>query len=205
MESVGIIGTGRMGRALAASLARAGCAVFLGSRDAPRAQQAAGEIGLAGVTAGSNEEAAGAGGIVILATPFRATGDLIHELGERLAGKVVVDITNPLGSAPPGISGAELHAPLLPDDATLVAAWKTNFWSLFDHPDKFGQPLDVLLCGEDHPSKQRVARLIEATGFRPVDCGGMEAARALDLMVPLLIQIDGNLGAAHSAAWRILP
>ncbi|MCW2705589.1 MAG: putative F420-dependent reductase, partial [Blastococcus sp.] len=106
---VGVLGgTGPQGRGLAVRLAAAGQPVLLGSRDADRAAEVAGEIAerAAGAAApglevsvqgGSNVDVAGAADLVIVAVPFAGHAATLAELATPLAGKVVVDCVVPMG------------------------------------------------------------------------------------------------------------
>ena len=88
----------------------------------------------------------------------------------------------------------------------VVAAFKTNYASALTLPvDAAGTQRDVFYCGDDESSKATVRSLIADLGLRPVDCGPLSAARALDLMVPLMIEMDrrlGGKGLARRAHWK---
>lgn len=208
-ETIAILGTGNMGSGLARSFAAIGRKVVLGSRDAARAQSKAAEIQEqypdVSLTAGDYHTAAGLGKIIVLAVPFAEGAGVLAGLGEHLADKIIVDITNPFGAVPPDTSGAEVHARLLPSSTRLVAAWKTNFWKLLDPKARAGAVHDCFLCGDDEVSRHLVARLITETGFRPVDCGQLANARVLDAMVPLMIELDGRYHRGFISGWKLLP
>src|SRR5689334_7178452 len=125
METVAVLGTGRMGTGLASNLARIGCPVRIGSRDEARAAEAADSLKKlfpdAKVAGAGYSDAASSAHIVILSVPFGEVGSLLLQLESEMEGKIIVDITNPFGAAPEGMSGAEVHAPLLPPNASLVA------------------------------------------------------------------------------------
>lgn len=208
-ESIAVLGTGQMGGGLARCFARIGRTVYVGSRDAVRAEALANAIRLehpgAGMVSGDYRSAARAGDIVVVAIPFREVASVLTTLGDVLSGKIVVDITNPFGQVPPDTSGAETHARLLPPTASLVAAWKTTCWPLLDPRERAGVLHDVFVCADDEAARARVADLITETGFRPVDCGSLSNARVLDAMVPLLLEVDRRYGNDHRSAWKFLP
>jgi NADPH-dependent F420 reductase len=199
-------GTGALGRALALRLARSGRPVVLGSRDAARAQATAGELRelLAGeqveaqVDGASNAEAAAAGEIVLLATPWDPSGESIAALASALAGRLVVSCINPLGfdaQGPHGLpvaegSAAEQVAALLPDSTVTAAFHHLSAPSLADlGKDLSGE--DVLVCGDDAPSRARVAALAEeVTGRRGVDVGALRQARVLEPFTAVLIAVN---------------
>ena len=89
--------------------------------------------------------------------------------------------------------------------ARWVAAYKTTFWKTLEEPRApDGQPLDVFVCSEDQEAKRIVMELITETGFRAIDCGGNENARTLDLMVPLMIELDGRHQGDATTSWKFL-
>ena len=201
---IGILGgTGRMGRGLARGYAAAGHEVFLGSRSAQRARDAASES-RAGVSGGSLAEAAESGELIVLAVPFGDAVATIEPLQDSLAGKIVIDITNPFGAVPPGqLAGIEKNCQAAAS-ARWVAAYKTTFWKTLDEPSQHGQVRDVFVNSQDAEAKAIVMDLITATGFRAIDCGGLENARTLDLMVPLMIELDSRYQADASSSWKFL-
>ncbi len=200
---IGILGgTGRMGGGLARGYAKAGHQVFLGSRTPKRAQQAAMQVE-GDLCGGSLGEAAQGSEIIVVAVPFGDAASTVGALSAALAGKVVVDITNPFGAVPPEqISGIEFNARAA-GSARWVAAYKTTFWKTLDEPQLAdGTKRDVLVCSDDRQAKQTVIALIEQTGFRAVDCGQLENARTLDLMVPLMIELDGRYQRHATSSWK---
>ncbi len=202
---IGILGgTGRMGQGLARGFAAVGHEVFLGSRSLQRAADVASEMA-GGVSGGSLADAAEFGELVVLAVPFGDAVETIAKIQESLAGKIVVDITNPFGAVPPGqVAGIE-HNSQAATSARWVAAYKTTFWKTLDEPRGLdGRALDVFVCSLDAEAKAVVMELITATGFRAVDCGGFENARTLDLMVPLMIELDGRHQTDARSSWKFL-
>jgi NADPH-dependent F420 reductase len=208
-DTIAILGTGRMGSGLMHAFASIGRRVALGSREPARAQAVVDQIQAdlldADLIPGDYREVIEMSQIVILAVPFAEGARVLTELAEDLAGKLVVDITNPFGAAPPDISGAELHARLLPPTTTLVAAWKTNFSTLLTQQARANEVHDCFLCGDDEESKHRVARLAAETGLRPVDCGRLSNARVLDAMVPLMLELDSRYRCNHRSSWKFAP
>ncbi|MFM0058606.1 NAD(P)-binding domain-containing protein [Paraburkholderia phytofirmans] len=185
MSTISIIGTGGMAAAIGGLAARAGHTVEVMSRDAARARALAGQVG-AGATTG-RFGAAPAGDIVILAVPYSAVLDVVKQYGEELAGKVLVDITNPVASdhasfvTPSDSFGAQEIAKAAPADAKVVKAFNTQFshvlaaGSVAGHP-----PLDVFLAGDDVSAKARVSAFIGSLGLRPMDTGPLPMARTLE-------------------------
>ncbi|HYF61681.1 MAG TPA: NAD(P)-binding domain-containing protein, partial [Herpetosiphonaceae bacterium] len=197
-EHIAILGTGRMGRALAGRLARAGLAVAIGSRSPERAAALADELRAsvpgASIAAGTYAEAAARSGASILALGFGDALALLPTLCGPLAGKLVLDPTTPWDEEIAEASAAERLAALMPPEARLVGAWKTTFAGTLDSSDPGGTVHDVLLCGADAAAKRQAAALIAATGMRAVDCGGLDQARTLEAMVRMMGAAARNLG-----------
>ena len=199
-------GTGALGRALALRLARGGHPVVLGSRDATRAGAAADElratlaaVGVeARVEGAANEEAAAAGEIVLLATPWDESGASIAALAPALAGRLVISCINPLGfdtRGPYGIavaegSAAEQVAALLPASTVAAAFHHLSAPSVGDlDRDLSGE--DVLVCGDDAAARARVVELAAAVTGRPgVDVGALRQARVLEPFTAVIIAVN---------------
>ena len=196
-RQVGILGAGRMGIGLAVAWAAQGWQVTLGSRtpDALADRLA----GAAGVRCAGHVEAAGAP-VVVLATPWSATAALVRAHADALAGRILVDITNPFGQAPPGRSGIAVHQEALGRPARWVAALKTNFSTTIALQD--GILRQCLIAADDEGARAVAVALAVAAGFAPLDCGGLDAALALDGMVPLMIELDRRAGGAQRSHWH---
>jgi predicted dinucleotide-binding enzyme len=184
MSTISIIGTGGMAAAIGGLAAKAGHTVEVMSRDAVKARALAEQIG-AGATTGTFG-AAPPGDIVILAVPYSAVLDVVKQYGEELAGKVLVDITNPVASdhtsfVTPGDSfGAKEIARAAPAGAKVVKAFNTQFSHVLAVGPVPGHPLDVFIAGDDEHTKARVSAFIESLGLRPMDTGPLSMARTLE-------------------------
>ena len=206
-EPIPIIGgTGALGWGLAMRWARAGQPVVIGSRDAGRAQEAAGRVARAapdGATAEGlqNADAARRGPVVFLTVPFRNQSENLTNLRESLEpGQILVDCTVPLAAAVSGKatrslgvwqgSAAQQAQEMAPDGVTVVAALHTVSAPVLGDPQA-DLDEDVLVCGERKADKARVARLIEAIpGLRAVNAGALEMARIAEQLTPLLISVN---------------
>ena len=184
MSMISIIGTGSMAAAIGGLAAKAGHTVEVISRDAAKSRALAKQLG-ADATAGTFG-ATPAGDIVVLAVPYSAVLDVIKQYGARLAGKVLVDMTNPVGSdhmslvTPAGSSGAQEIARAAPADAVVVKAFNTQFANVLTSGPTEGHPLDVFLAGDDAAAKARVSAFVESLGLRPMDVGPLLMARTLE-------------------------
>ena len=184
MSTISIIGTGGMAAAIGGLAAKAGHTVEVMSRDAAKARALAEQVG-AGATTGTFG-AAPAGDMVILAVPYSAVLDVVKQYGEELAGKVLVDITNPVASdhtsfVTPGDSfGAQEITKAAPADAKVVKAFNTQFSHVLAAGPVPGHPLDVFIAGDDALAKARVFAFVESLGLRPMDTGPLPMARTLE-------------------------
>lgn len=207
-EPVSIIGgSGALGFGLAVRLARAGCAVTIGSRDARRAEQAsarARELVPDSLVAGvPNEVAAGRNELVILSVPFRSQSETLNNLRDVLApGQLLIDATVPLAAAVGGKATRVLGVPqgsaaqqaqeIVPDGVTVLSALHTVSAALLRDVDH-DLDEDVLVCGDKRADKRRAAALLDSiAGLRCVDCGRLEMARVAESMTALMIAVNAR-------------
>ncbi|MGH7100852.1 MAG: NADPH-dependent F420 reductase [Gemmataceae bacterium] len=164
--------------------AKAGHAVAAMSRGAAKARALADKIG-AGATTGTFG-AAPAGDIVILAVPYAAVLGVVKQYGGKLAGQLLVDITNPINSnfaeflTPEDSFGAQEIAKAAPADADIVKAFNTQNAHVLAAGPVEGHPLDVFIAGDDAQAKGRVSAFLESLGLRPMDTGPLTMARTLE-------------------------
>ncbi|HMC06709.1 MAG TPA: NADPH-dependent F420 reductase [Solirubrobacterales bacterium] len=207
-EPIPIIGgTGALGWGLALRLAGAGQSVAIGSRSAERAADAAARlveaVGGAEVEGLLNNDAARRGPIVFLTVPFRAQSENLNNLRDALEpGQILVDCTVPTAAAVGGKatrslgvwqgSAAEQAQEMVPDGVTVVAALHTVSAPVLGDPSAQLDE-DVLICGDRRADKARVARIVELVpGLRAVNAGGLETARIVEQLTPLLISINAR-------------
>jgi NADPH-dependent F420 reductase len=203
-----------MGRGIGHRMVAGGHDVTVVDRDPEEAERLAEE--LRGATeAGATVEAEGPGAelrgeVVILAVYYPGNLQIARDLGERLAGKVVVDISNPLNetfnalATAPGTSAAEEVAAAAPSGARVVKAFNTTFSGTLVEGRVAGQPLDVLIAGDDEEAKETVARLVRAGGLRAIDVGPLERARQLEGLGFLGIVLHQPLGLNFQSAWKLV-
>jgi hypothetical protein len=187
MSSISVIGMGNMATALANRAVAGGNAVEIVGRDPAKAEALAASLG-GGATAG-RFGIVPAGDIVVLAVPYASAVPIVAQYGDALAGKVIVDISNTFNAAatglitPDGTSGAQEIARAVPASAHVVKAFNT----VFGHVLNQGRPLDVFFAGDDAGAKASVSGFIENLGLRPLDVGGLQMARWLEGVGPLLM------------------
>jgi hypothetical protein len=180
MNSISIIGSGNMASAIGALAVKGGNAVEVMGRDAAKAAALASALGN-GATAGTWGDAP-AGDIVILAVLFDNAVPVVSHYGDALAGKIIVDITNPFTTdakglvTPDGSSGAQEIAKVAPASAHVVKAFNTLFRDVL----AAGGPLDVFMAGDDAQAKASVSAFITSLGLRPQDTGDLSMAHWLE-------------------------
>ena len=169
-----------MASAIGALAVEGGNAVEIIGRDAAKAVALARALG-DGATAGT-WGAAPAGAVVILAVLFDSAVPVVSQYGDALAGKIIVDITNPFTSdakgliTPDGSSGAQQIAKAAPKSAHVVKAFNTLFRDIL----AAGGRLDVFIAGDDAQAKASVSAFIESLGLRPQDTGDLSMAHWLE-------------------------
>jgi 8-hydroxy-5-deazaflavin:NADPH oxidoreductase len=184
MGTISIIGAGGMAAAIGGLATKAGHAVEVISRDTAKAQALVDRIGTGATTRSFGGTPAG--DIVILAVPYSAVLGAVTQYGEKLAGKILVDITNPIKSdlsgflTPEDSFGAREIAKAAPSDAYIVKAFNTQNASVLATGPMSDRPLDVFIAGDDAQAKARVSTFIESLGLRPMDTGNLSMARTLE-------------------------
>jgi 8-hydroxy-5-deazaflavin:NADPH oxidoreductase len=212
--NVTIIGAGNMGRGIGHRLVAGGHDVTVVDRDPEEAGRLAEELRGA-ARGGATVEVAGPGAelsgeVVILAVYFPGNLEIARDLGDRLAGKVVVDISNPLNetfdglATAPGTSAAEEVAQSAPAGARVVKAFNTTFSGTLVEGQVAGQPLDVLIAGDDDEAKERVAQLVRDGGLQAIDVGPLVRARELEGLGFLGMMLQQPLGLNFQSAWKLI-
>ncbi len=104
----------------------------------------------------------------------------------------------------PGTSAAEEIAKKLPADAVVLKAFNTTFAKTLVDGEVDGERLDVFIAGDAKEPKQKVSKLVEDSGLRPIDAGALERARQLEAIGFLGIALQPELGTGFQSAWKIL-
>jgi NADPH-dependent F420 reductase len=200
---VSIIGTGNMGSSLAAAFAAVGHEIAIGGRDPAKAADLAKKIGR-GAIGGTVQAAAQSSDVVVLAVPYAAMSDVIAE-PNVLAGKVVVDVSNPITADFKGLvvghttSAAEEIQKRVPQ-AHVVKAFNTIFASLLDAQARRGKTPQVFVAGDNENAKRVVAELIRSTGFEPVESGPLSNSRFIEPIGEMNIHFGFFLGRGSMVA-----
>lgn len=202
---IAIIGAGNVGGGLAAAATKAGHEVTVAAAHQEHAEKVAETTG-ARAAAGAVEAARDAD-VVILAVPAGVAGTVLSELDRTVAGKVVVDATNPLNESftdlvTVGISVTEQLAAQAPH-AKFVKAFNTLFAPRLTDTTEDGQPLDGFYAGDDDGAKATVADLLVSLGFRSIDVGGLRMARSLEEFALVNITLNARNNWAWQSAWKL--
>jgi predicted dinucleotide-binding enzyme len=180
MSNISIIGAGNMASAIGALAIAGGNTVEVIGRDAEKSKALAATLG-AGATVGTFG-AEPTGDIVVLAVLADGAVPAVRAFGDTLAGKILVDITNPFDATGTGLtvphdsSIAQLVAEAAPEGTHVVKAFNT----LFRHILAKGDPVDVFLAGDDPRARASVSAFIESLGLRPRDIGDLSMAHWLE-------------------------
>ena len=185
-STVAIIGTGNIGSTLAANFAAGGQDFLLAGRDQEAARKLA--AGLGGHAGAATVDRAG---VLVLAVWLDAFEQLIAQYGERLAGKVIVDPTNPVGPDSDGSyrkvipeqeSSGQILAGLLPAGARLVKAFGTLSAPTLSAAARQEPERAVLFyAADDTAAGDLVAGLIRAAGYEPVRVGGLDQSIRIEM------------------------
>jgi 8-hydroxy-5-deazaflavin:NADPH oxidoreductase len=200
-----IIGCGNMGRAIGTRAVAGGNDVELIDRNPEDASALAQELGES--ASALDAESPFGGEVVVLALYYPSTLEAIEQYRDRLAGKAVVDICNPVDVqtwdrlvTPPDSSGAEEAAKLVPQGTPVVKAFNTTYARTLVQGEVAGQRLDVLIAGDDDGAKRQVAELVEGGGLRPLDVGPLVRARQLEQLGLLHIVMQEPMGWGFGSA-----
>ena len=183
MAHISIIGAGNMGQAISSLVTKGGNTVE--------------------VFNSSDVDKPITGDIVILAVYYPAVADVLAQRGQQLAGKIVVDITNPIdvqtfdGLTVPADSSATAEIAAALPTARVLKAFNTNFAATLAAGTIGGLPTTVLIAGDDADAKALLTGIVSSGGLRAIDAGGLKRARELEALGFLQI----TLAAAEKIPW----
>ncbi len=206
---IGVLGTGTVGRTLASALLSNGHEVRLGSRTAGNeaAVQWADAIG-GPASEGTFADAAGFGELVVNATAGAASLHALALAGaEQLAGKVLVDVANPLDfsqGTPPTLTvcnddslGEQIQREYA--DVRVVKALNTVTAAVMVEPSLIDGPHTLFVAGDGEQAKGEVSELLQEFGWPAdsiMDLGDISAARGMEMYLPLWLRLYGAVGTA---------
>ena len=190
-----VIGSGRIGSAIAGRLASGGETLRISSADSASARKLVARIGRGAVAAADNRDALLGADAVVLALRFTVLESVIQEIAEPVADKLVVVPSNPLSAdakgnithlLPEGKSSGEVVAGWLPTGVRLAMAFGTMSADLFESSsNRSPEPAVLFYASDDDRAGAEVERLIRMAGFEPVKVGGLGQTGRLE--------VDGDL------------
>jgi 8-hydroxy-5-deazaflavin:NADPH oxidoreductase len=182
--NIAIIGAGKMGHAIGTRMVAAQHELTIYDRTKEKAQTLAEQLGTRVQAAPLSQGISG--DVIIVALPYAATREVVGAHAAELAGKIVVDISNPVDFQtfelipPPGSSGAEEIAKLLPQGTSIIKAFNSNFAQAIIDGTVNGSKTTVQIAGDDTKAKQTLMHIVEASGLAAADVGPLSAARTLE-------------------------
>lgn len=205
MRSISIIGSGKMGSAIANIATLAGADVQIinrsakPSKDHPNAKFAA-----------LGDELTGQ--LVVFAVPYGAYPNLLKHYRDRLGGKVVIDISNTIDfttyeqpDALAGTSTALELAKQLPEDVAVLKAFNANLAETVITRTNGTTPTTVLIAGDDAEGKIALADMLRAAGLRAVDVGPLQRSRQLEAMGFLQMVLASSGKTRFESGFTLLP
>jgi 8-hydroxy-5-deazaflavin:NADPH oxidoreductase len=209
---VTIIGTGNMARGIGSRVLAGGHDLTVVGKDQERAESVATDLGDGGgegnISTAVSADKLG-GDVIVLAVYYPDARDAVEQYRDQLAGKAVVDITNPVNETydalvvPPDSSATRELSQLAPD-AHFVKAFNTTFANTLSSGKVAGQPLDVLIAGDDSGAKDAVAELARDGGLNPIDAGPQKRARELEALGLLHMTLQDRLDTGFASTVKII-
>jgi NADPH-dependent F420 reductase len=210
---VTIIGAGNMGRGIGTRLVAGANTVTIIDHDPDQAAQLAEELDGVGdghaVAAAADQPLQDE--VVILAVWYPASLDAVEEFADRLDGKIVVDISNPVDTetfdglvTPANSSAAEEVEKKAPSGARVVKAFNTTFAGTLVAGQVGGESLNVFIAGDDESAKDTVSELARSGGLTPVDAGPLKRARQLEQLGFLHMSLQESLGTSYGSGVKVV-
>ncbi len=202
---IGVLGTGMVGRTIATKLIELGHRMTMGSRSAEGEALREWLEEVDGASGGTFADAASAAELLFNCTAGGASLDALGSAGdENLAGKVLIDVANPLdfsAGMPPKLSvcnddslGEQIQAAF--PDARVVKALNTINHLVMTEPSRVPGAHNIFICGNDETAKSETMTLLESFGWPPgsiLDLGEIAAARGTEMYLPLWLRLHGTL------------
>jgi 8-hydroxy-5-deazaflavin:NADPH oxidoreductase len=205
---IAVIGTGNVGGALGTGWARAGHEVVFGTRE-PKVEEVSQLLSRSpGKMSGASVEVAVARAeVVALAIPWAAVPEVLGKIGPALAGKVLIDCTNPSTSFPAvdhsSGSGGEQVAKLAPG-AYVVKSFNTTGYENMENPMYGAVAATMFYAGDHLVAKKIVHDLARDLGFDPIDAGGLNQAHALEVLASFWGSLAYGQKLGRGIAFRLL-
>lgn len=212
MTTIGVLGSGVVGQTLADGFLKHGYDVMRGSREPKKLADWKAKSGSRAQT-GTFDEATRFGEVIVLAVKGSAALEVVHAIGpDALAGRIVLDATNPIADGPPtnGVIAYATDLKLSLMEKLQQAAPKARFVKCFSSVGNalmvnpaLGQRPSMFICGNDAEAKRRATDILDQFGWDTEDCGAVEAARAIEPLC-ILWCIPGFLRNDWMHAFKVL-
>lgn len=207
---IAIIGAGNVGGTLAQKWGSKGHSIFIGARD-PKSEEARILAQSIGLHASVNTllMAAQSAEVIVIATPWTATEDVVKSIAAHAAGKILIDCTNPLKKDLSGLevghttSGAELVQSWAPQ-AFVYKSFNTTGFNIMANPEVEARKSVMFFCSDDQKNRHTVSNLIQDVGFEVLDEGPLASARLLEPFALLWIQSAYKFGMGRDFSFGIL-
>ena len=212
MTTVGILGSGDVGKTLAKGFLKHGYQVAIGSDHPEKLSEFKSENPQ--LETATFEQAAQSGDIVVLSVKGTVAEKIIEKVKKHLSGKTVIDTTNPIADAPPQNGVLKFFTNLdeslmerlqkIAPDAQLVKAFNSVGSVLMINPDfRDSAKPTMFICGNNDDAKKKVYEILEKFGFETEDMGKAESARAIEPLC-MLWCIPGFLRNEWTHAFKLL-
>jgi len=206
---VTIIGTGNMARGVGSRVVAGGHSLTVVGKDSQSAQAVVADIGGEGSVKTAVSSDPLEGDVVVLAVYYPDARRAVEQYGDQLAGKIVVDITNPVndtvdGLVVPADGSATQELASLGTGARFVKAFNTTFASTLTAGEVAGHELDDLIAGDDQEGKATVAALARDGGLNPIDAGPQKRARELEALGLLHMTLQDTLDTGYASTVKII-
>jgi 8-hydroxy-5-deazaflavin:NADPH oxidoreductase len=200
LTSIAVIGSGRIGAALARKWAARGHAVTFGARspDKPELVDLAGQIG---AERAQIEAAVKRSDVVVFAIPGGEMAGTLSRLGSLLDGKLVIDAANNVRAEHANSATAVAEAA---PGAAYYRAFNSYGWEQLERPVVDGTPADMFYCGPDGAPGATIEQLIADVGFRPERVGGPEDVEVVDGLLRLWFNLVMKQGHSRRLAFKML-
>jgi predicted dinucleotide-binding enzyme len=203
---IGIVGSGNVGGTLGTRFAKLGHSVFFGTRKpvSPEMQKLA---RLPGAQVVSQQQAAQAADVVVLATPWPAAEGALRGLGD-LKGKILLDCTNPVKANLEGLefgttTSAGEQVSQWAGGARVIKIFNTVGSGIMANPRFGNESVSMFYCGDDSAAKSVARDLAVQLGFDPIDIGPLRQARLLEPFALLWISLALG-GYGTEIAFRLM-
>lgn len=212
MSKIGIIGSGTVAQTLGAGFLKHGHEVMLGTRDVSKLSEWKLTAGAKGQT-GSFSETAKFGNIIVLAVKGSKAKEALDLMGhENMAGKTIIDATNPIADAPPTNGVLKFftnldHSLMETLQATVPDAHFVKAFNSVGSPSMVNPTFDIkptmFICGNNDNAKNEVTKILEQFGWESADFGKVESARAIEPLC-MLWCIKGFTQNSWTHAFKLL-